>query len=100
MHIDRSKRAEAWNKVAEQGQVLIDHEDIPGLMPAMTMNFIVPDEEVLSRLAAGQRKMVDHSICKRVDRNAIQICQGDIGQCRGHLSSQIKLTSIACSHAA
>lgn len=38
----------------ERAQVLIDHEDVPGLMPAMTMNFAVPDDQVLSELAAGQ----------------------------------------------
>ncbi|MEM9176647.1 MAG: SCO family protein [Myxococcota bacterium] len=38
----------------EGAQVLIDHEDVPGLMPAMTMNFAVPDADVLDRLAAGQ----------------------------------------------
>lgn len=38
----------------ESGQVLIDHEDVPGLMPAMTMNFVVPDDGVLSRLQTGQ----------------------------------------------
>ncbi len=38
----------------ERAQVLIDHEDVPGLMPAMTMNFAVPDEEVLNGLATGQ----------------------------------------------
>jgi len=31
----------------EGGQVLIDHEDVEGLMPAMTMNFVVPDAELL-----------------------------------------------------
>ena len=35
-------------------QVLIDHGDIEGLMPAMTMNFVVPKDEVLERLATGQ----------------------------------------------
>lgn len=35
-------------------QVLIEHDDIPGLMPAMTMNFVVPDARVLARLARGQ----------------------------------------------
>jgi protein SCO1/2 len=35
-------------------QVLIDHEDVPGLMPAMTMSFAVPDAEVLAGLARGQ----------------------------------------------
>lgn len=39
---------------AERGQVLIEHEDVPGLMPAMTMNFAVPDAEVLAALAPGQ----------------------------------------------
>jgi protein SCO1/2 len=37
------------------GQVLLDHEDIPGLMPAMTMTFDVPNAALLGRLAAGQR---------------------------------------------
>jgi len=35
-------------------QVLIDHEDIEGLMPAMTMSFDVPDPELLDRLERGQ----------------------------------------------
>lgn len=39
----------------ELGQVLLDHEDIPDLMPAMTMNFDVPDPKVMSKLKAGQR---------------------------------------------
>ena len=38
----------------EGAQVLIDHEDVDGLMPAMTMNFAVPDEGVLAGLAPGQ----------------------------------------------
>jgi protein SCO1 len=39
----------------EYGQVVIAHEDIPGLMPAMTMNFDVPDPALLARLERGQR---------------------------------------------
>jgi protein SCO1/2 len=38
----------------ENAQVLIDHEDVPGLMEAMTMNFSVPDPEKLARLRRGQ----------------------------------------------
>jgi len=38
----------------EEGQVVIDHEDVPDLMPAMTMNFDVPDPELLGRLEPGQ----------------------------------------------
>jgi protein SCO1/2 len=38
----------------QYGQVVIAHEDIPGLMPAMTMSFDVPDAELLAGLAPGQ----------------------------------------------
>ena len=44
----------------EGGQVLIDHEDVEGLMPAMTMNFAVPDRALLAKLAPGQ--VVDFEI--------------------------------------
>ncbi|MCP4906573.1 MAG: hypothetical protein GY910_16485 [bacterium] len=37
-----------------RAQVLIDHADVPGLMQAMTMNFVVPDPEVLQALSPGQ----------------------------------------------
>lgn len=37
----------------EEGQVLISHEDIPGLMPAMTMSFDVPDRALAARLEPG-----------------------------------------------
>lgn len=36
-------------------QVVIDHGDIPGLMPAMTMNFDVPDAALLESLEPGQQ---------------------------------------------
>ena len=38
----------------DERQVVIDHEDIPDLMPAMTMNFEVPDPALLAALAPGQ----------------------------------------------
>ena len=44
----------------EYAQVLIDHDDVEGLMPAMTMNFAVPDRALLERLAPGQ--IVDFTI--------------------------------------
>jgi protein SCO1/2 len=37
----------------ETGQIVIAHEDIPGLMPAMTMNFDVADKALLDTLSAG-----------------------------------------------
>ena len=36
-------------------QAVIEHEDIAGLMPAMTMSFDVPDDAVLARLEPGDR---------------------------------------------
>lgn len=38
----------------EYGQVVIHHEDIPGLMPEMTMSFDVPDPELLAQLQPRQ----------------------------------------------
>ena len=38
----------------ESGQVIIDHEEIRGLMGAMTMSFDVPDRALLATLKAGQ----------------------------------------------
>jgi len=38
----------------ELGQVVIHHDDIPGLMPEMTMSFDVPDPEVLARIQPRQ----------------------------------------------
>lgn len=37
----------------ETGQIVIAHKDIPGLMPAMTMNFDVSDKKLLETLTAG-----------------------------------------------
>jgi protein SCO1/2 len=39
----------------ESKQVVVDHEDIPGLMPAMVMSFDVGDPALLERLEPGQR---------------------------------------------
>jgi protein SCO1/2 len=39
---------------ADLGQLVIDHDDIPGLMPAMTMNFDA-EAALLAGLAAGDR---------------------------------------------
>jgi protein SCO1/2 len=35
-------------------QLVIEHEDIPGLMPAMTMNFDVPDPNLLAQAEPGE----------------------------------------------
>ena len=44
----------------EQGQAVIEHDDIPGLMPAMTMAFDVAEPGMLEGLRSGQR--VDFSL--------------------------------------
>ncbi len=38
----------------QERQVVIDHEDIPGLMKGMTMRFDVADPELLDDLEPGQ----------------------------------------------
>jgi protein SCO1/2 len=38
----------------DERQAVIEHDDIAGLMPAMTMNFDVPDAALLATLAPGQ----------------------------------------------
>jgi protein SCO1/2 len=54
----RATRHPAHGVVVDVGraerQVVIDHDEIPELMPAMTMNFEVPDPELLATLAPGQ----------------------------------------------
>ncbi len=40
---------------APRQQITIQHEDIPGLMPAMTMVYPVKDDAVLKSLAAGNQ---------------------------------------------
>jgi protein SCO1/2 len=40
--------------VREYDQIVIAHEDIPGLMPAMTMNFDVADARLLDAVEKGQ----------------------------------------------
>lgn len=39
----------------ELGSVEIDHEDIPGLMPAMLMEFYVSDKKLLNGLKVGDK---------------------------------------------
>jgi protein SCO1/2 len=57
-HSERLRRYEATGTVEAvdvgAGHVMIAHEDIPGLMPAMTMSFDAP-ESVLAKLAVGQQ---------------------------------------------
>ena len=47
------------------GQAVIEHEDIPGLMSAMTMSFDVPDAALLAQLAPGQHIDFDLEVTER-----------------------------------
>lgn len=49
-----SVRGTVHDVQTERRQVLIEHEDIPGLMPAMTMSFDVASDAVAARLRSGQ----------------------------------------------
>lgn len=48
-------RGEVREVMPADGQVVIAHEDIPGLMPAMTMSFDVADPALLRDVRPGQR---------------------------------------------
>jgi protein SCO1/2 len=49
-------------------QIVIAHDDIPGLMSAMTMGFDVADPELLDRTAPGQRIEFDLQVTKTLFR--------------------------------
>ena len=50
----RAARGVVRDVLPAEGQVVIEHDEIPGLMPAMTMSFDVPDRALLATLAPGQ----------------------------------------------
>ncbi len=52
--VRRSAHGTVVDVARDERQVVIEHDDIEGLMPAMTMNFDVPDPALLGELAAGQ----------------------------------------------
>lgn len=54
---------------AADGQVVLEHEEIEGLMPPMTMSFDVPDPAVLAKLERGQ--VVDFALRVRDGRYEI-----------------------------
>ncbi len=47
------------------GQAVIEHEEIPGLMSAMTMSFDVPDKALLAQLAPGQHIEFELEVTER-----------------------------------
>jgi len=47
------------------GQAVIEHDEIPGLMSAMTMRFDVPDPAVLAKLSPGQHIEFDLEVTEQ-----------------------------------
>lgn len=81
---------------SSNGTVTIDHEDIPGLMMAMTMEFEVSDPSILHGVSPGQA--VDFRVLKEGDRYVVTEMhpaaagetpggrgkmKGEMGCCRG-----------------
>lgn len=60
-------------------QLVIQHEDIPGLMPAMTMNFDVADPALLERLAPGQEIRFEVEYTGKVYRVVSAEVLGQVG---------------------
>lgn len=50
---------------AESKQAVIEHEDIPGLMSAMTMSFDVPDPTVLAKLTPGEKVLFELEVAEK-----------------------------------
>jgi Cu/Ag efflux protein CusF len=94
------------------GTVTIDHEDIPGLMMAMTMEFEVSDPSILHGVSPGQA--VDFRVLKKGDRYVVTEIhpaaagetpggrgkmKGEMGCCRGMPTAPDHEAS-ACRHGA
>ena len=83
-----SKRYEARGIVydvnREFRQILIEHEDIPGLMPAMTMSFDVADPELLETLDTGDRIEFELDVSNNGYQvvSAVKIGRGEAGDGR------------------
>ena len=58
----------------ESAQVLIEHDEIPGFMPAMTMSFDVPNTELMAGLSRGQA--IDFTIA--VDGRSLRVVEARV----------------------
>jgi protein SCO1/2 len=77
-------RGVVYDVNSEFEQILIEHEDIPGLMPAMTMNFDVADPQLLETLDTGDRIVFELEFTGESYRilSASKIGQGEAGDRR------------------
>ena len=63
----------------ERRQVVVAHEEIPGLMSAMTMSFDVPDADLLAQLAPGQHIDFDLEVTDKSFRIVAARSEGATG---------------------
>jgi len=77
-------RGVVYDVNSEFRQILIEHEEIPGLMPAMTMNFDVADPELLETLETGDRITFELEFTGEAYRvlSAQKVGQGEAGSAR------------------
>jgi len=61
------------------GQAVIEHEEIPGVMSAMTMSFDVPDAALLAKLSPGQLIEFDLEVTERSYRIVAARTEGSRG---------------------
>ncbi len=77
---------------AEHGQIVIDHEDIPGLMPAMTMNFDVADPALLETLEPGQ----EIEFRMQFDGKAFRVLDAEVlGEAEQQILKRRRLAAVA-----
>jgi len=61
------------------GQAVIEHDEIPGVMSAMTMSFDVPDSRLLAQLAPGQHIEFELEVTERSYRIIAARTEGSRG---------------------
>jgi len=72
----------------------IEHEDIPGLMSAMTMGFDVPDPAVLAKLVPGERVVFDLEVTDKSFR-IVAVRDADVAAPRAGASRSASGASVA-----
>ncbi len=79
----------------EKGEITIDHEDIPGLMSAMTMDFPVADKKLLESVKTGDK--VEFELEKNAEKMTVTSLK-KIGEVAQINAGEIYKTSCAKCH--
>src|SRR5271169_3687654 len=72
-------RAEVISADAQRQMITVKHGDIPGLMPAMTMSYMVADPKQIEKLGPGDKITADLVVSDSKGRleNIVLISKGD-----------------------